>query len=114
MGNKMALIISFFFSIFVFLFGGDLIGIEMVYSNLDAVSISVGYMISKKGKIVDSIKEYVAEEAGAILISLNEKSESTKVGDIYKYQISKDYKPFLIKPNPMTIKVTRSVIIGQY
>ena len=65
MGSKIGFILSLLFVVQLFVLAGDIMAIQMIYTNLDAVSVSAGYIISQKGTITEEVINLVQEEAGA-------------------------------------------------
>lgn len=86
--------------------------IQFIYTNLDAVSVSAGYLISKNGYISDDVIALVREETGASIEQIGD--SPALIGSIFEYRIYKDYEPLIIDEDVMEIAVTRSIIIGYY
>ncbi len=112
MGSKMGFILSLLFLVQLFALLGDMLSVQIIYNNLDAVSVNAGYLISRYGKVTPIVTNYVSEEAGATVVAISE--GTGRIGDVYKYKISKTYKPLIIKNEDMEIAVMRSIIIGYY
>lgn len=111
MGSKIGFILSLLFVAQLFSIVGDMMSVQFIYTNLDALSITVGTLISKSGKITDYVVELVKENNATIeQIGGN----NGLIGTIYKYKIAQSYKPIIIKQDYMEIAVTRSVVIGYY
>ena len=51
MAYKIGFILSLIFVVQLFVLMGDIMAIQMIYTNLDAVSVTAGYLISQNGKI---------------------------------------------------------------
>lgn len=112
MSYKIGLILSFTFIIQIILLVGDLISIQMVYTNLDAVSVSAGYLISSKGGITQEIVDLVKQESNADIYPID--NSVALYGQPYKFQISSQYNPFIMGKENIEITITRSVVIGYF
>lgn len=112
MGSKLGLVLSLLFITQLFAIAADIIGVQFVYTNLDAVSVSVGYLISQKGEITQEAIDLVYDEAGAQIVEIGESSK--RLGDIFQYKIFKNYDAFYIHNGSMEVAVNRSVVIGYY
>ena len=112
MAYKLGLILSMLFLAQLFVFTGDLISIQIIYTNLDAVSVVAGNLISSRGTIDDEIINLVYEQSGGTIEALGD--ETPLYGAIYEYKISREYTPWVMSNSPMEIAVTRSVVIGYY
>ncbi len=111
MGSKIGFILSLLFVVQLFAIGGDMMSIQFIYTNLDALSITVGNIISKSGGINDEVINLVKEE-NASIEPIGD--VSPLIGSVYKYKIFKDYDALIIDNKTMEIAVCRSVIIGYY
>ena len=112
MSSKLGLILSMLFVAMFFLFGVDLICIQFVFSDLDAKSISISYLISQHGGLDTEFIEEIETTYKVDFKCLNNCNPS--FGDIVDYQISKDYSPLIISNEAMHITVYRSAAIGFY
>ena len=112
MAYKLGLILSMLFLTQLFVFTGDLISIQIIYTNLDAVSVVAGNLISSRGGIDDEIVNLVYEQSGGTIEAIGD--ETPLYGAVYKYKITREYNPWVMSNNPMDISVTRSVVIGYY
>ena len=112
MGYKLGLIISMLFIATLFVFTGDLISIQIIYTNLDAVSVVAGNLISSRGGLDDEIVNLVYEQSGGHIEAIG--NETPMLGSVYEYKISREFTPWAMPNNPMDIVVVRSVIIGYY
>lgn len=112
MGSKMGFILSLLFVAQLFVMATDFIAIQMIYTNLDAVSVSVGYIISKKGGITQEAVDLVYQEAGAQIEQIGDTPQM--IGEVFQYRIFKEYKSFTLMNRPTEIAVVRSVLIGYY
>lgn len=112
MSSKLGLILSMLFVAMFFLFGVDLICVQYVFSDLDAKSISISYMISQHGGLDTFLVNKIEETYKVDFKCLS--NCNPKFGDIVEYQISKDYSPLIISNKDMHITVYRSTAIGFY
>ena len=112
MAYKMGFLLSLIFIVQMFLMIGDLMAIQFIYTNLDAVSVTVGQVISRKGEITDEVIRLVENEAGAYIVPIGD--NSSMFGALYQYKIYKNYRPHYISNEDMEIAVIRSVVIGYY
>ena len=112
MGYKLGLIISMIFLAQLFVFTGDLISIQIIYTNLDAISVVAGNLISSRGGLDEEIVNLVYEQSGGHIEALGD--ETPMWGAVYQYKISREFTPWVMSNNPMDISVTRSVVIGYY
>jgi len=112
MSYKVGLLLSMLFIIQIFVFAADLMSAQIIYTNLDAVSVTAGNIISSKGGITEDVRTLVAEQAGATIVALGD--ETPLFGSIYEYKISKPYSPVFFASTNREIAVVRSVVIGYY
>ncbi|MCQ2794453.1 MAG: hypothetical protein MJ207_03780 [Bacilli bacterium] len=92
----------------------DLLGVQMIYDQLDNVAMTVGYYISKDGGITKDIQTYVKKEINAVIYTTLPEGTVVKVGDTYPYVIDKEYLPIVLGKNKNHISVERSVVIGLF
>ena len=64
MASKLGFILSLLLVIELFVLAGDIFTAQIIYTNLDAVSITAGNIISSKGEITNELKTYVREQTG--------------------------------------------------
>lgn len=112
MGAKMGLILSFLFVIMTFLFASDLMSIQLIYTNLDAVATTAGHLIIESGSITPEIIEFVSKRANATINCLE--YCSPRFGDTYIYNVTTTYDSMFMSEDPLVISITRSVVIGYY
>ncbi len=108
----MGFILSLLFLVQLFALLGDLLSIQIVYNNLDALSVNAGYLISRYGTINTIVTNFVSEEENATIVALGEKT--ARVGELFKYKISKNYSPLIIKNEDIEISISRSIIVGYF
>ena len=112
MAYKLGFILSLIFLVQLFILLGDIVSIQMINTNLDAVSVTAGYLISQSGRITDQVRNLVMNEAGATIESTGE--ESPLIGGLFTFKITREYEPLIIKEDVMEISVERSVVIGYF
>lgn len=112
MASKIGFILSLLFLAQLFVMIGDLMSIQFIYTNIDAVSVTAGCIISSKGQITDEVIELVKQEAGATIEQVG--SSTPILGEVFEYRIFKTYDALIIDNDPMEIAVVRSVVIGYY
>lgn len=112
MSSKIGLILSMIFVSLFFAFGIDLIMVQVIYSDLDAKSVSISYKISQYGTIDDKLKEAIENDYEVTFVCLG--NCEPKFGDTVTFAIAKNYNPIIIKDEPMTISVKRNAVIGYY
>lgn len=112
MASKIGLILSFFFVVLTFLFASDLIHLQLVYTNLDAVATTAGHLIIEHGGINEEIESFVLKRANAQIICLE--NCSPRFGDTYIYNVTTIHETMFMSKDPLTVSITRSVVIGYY
>lgn len=112
MSSKLGLVFSMIFVTLFFALGLDLIAVQIIYSDLDAKSGAISYMISKYGTIDSDIKNAIEDKYDVSFTCTS--NCSPLFGDVVTYVISRDYKPLMIRDDIMTISVERNAVIGYY
>lgn len=112
MGSKLGFILSLLFVVQLFALAGDIMSIQMIYSNLDAVGVTAGYIISRSGQITDEVVNLVYEEAGASIEQIGD--TPPLIGATYRYRIYKTYESLILQSELTEIAIVRSVVIGYY
>ena len=112
MGYKVGFILSLLLVVELFVLAGDVFTAQIIYTNLDAVSITAGNIISTKGEITEELKTYVRNETGGEISAIGD--ETPLFGSVYTFRISREYKPMNGFTKQSEIAVVRSVIIGYY
>lgn len=112
MGYKVGFLLSLLLVVELFVLAGDILSAQIIYTNLDAVSITAGNIISTKGEITEDLKSYVRSETGGEISAVGD--ETPLFGSVYTFQISKDFNPMNGFTKQSQIVVVRSVIIGYY
>ena len=112
MGYKVGFLLSMLLVVELFVLAGDILSAQIIYTNLDAVSITAGNIISTKGEITQELKTYVHNETGGEITAIGD--ETPLFGSVYTFQISREFKPMNGFTKQSEIVVVRSVIIGYY
>jgi len=112
MSSKLGTLLSLIFIAFFVLLSADLMTIQYLYSDLDAKSTSIAYIIAKNGRVTDNLIETIEDRYGVEFSCLSHCNSSP--GDIVDFSISKSYQPVFVSKNAMTITVKRQAIIGYY
>lgn len=110
MAYKVGFLLSLVFIISLFVFASDIVSVQIIYTNLDAVSLTVGNMISQKATITQEMKDLVYNQTGGYLVEVGENLRL--LGTPFKYKITRSFDPVILKSEEMEITVVRSVIIG--
>ena len=114
MGKRIILMFSMLVASLAILQSGDLVATEMIYGELDSMSVTVGYYISKSGGVTDSIRSYVQKEIQADIYCAMDDCTAVKKGDTFYYIIEKPYSPIIYRKSGNKIAIKRSVVIGLY
>ena len=112
MGYKVGFLLSLLLVIQLFVLAGDIFTAQITYTNLDAVSITAGNVISSKGLITDELKSYVKEQTGGEIEAVGD--ETPMFGSIFTFKVSREYCPMNKFITQNEISVVRSVVIGYY
>ena len=112
MGYKLGFILSLLLVVELFILAGDVFCSQVIYTNLDACSITAGNIISSKGGITEEVRTFVYDNTGGNIYSVGD--EAPLFGSVYTFKIVKNYKPMNFFTNEREICVVRSVIIGYY
>ena len=99
------------FLIAVILLMGDLFVTQAIYNRLDSMAVSASFRISMDGGITQSLKELVKRETGGD-IHYAESNPNLSFGSLVSFVIEKEYIPFVMSDDVMTITVRRSAVIG--
>ena len=112
MSSKFGTLLSLIFIAFFVALSADIITIQYLYSDLDAKSTSIAYIIAKYGKVSDSLVETIENRYGVEFTCLSHCNSSP--GDVVDFVISKNYQPIFVSKNEINISVHRQAIIGYY
>lgn len=112
MAYKVGFLLSLLLVVELFILAADVFSAQIIYTNLDAVSITAGNIISSKGEITDELRSYVRSQTGGEIKAVG--NETPMFGSIYTFQISKEFDPINQFTKTSEIVVVRSVVIGYY
>jgi hypothetical protein len=112
MGSKVGFLLSLLLVVELFVLAGDVFSAQIIYTNLDAVSITAGNVISTKGEITDELRNYVRSETGGEITPVG--NDTPMFGSVYTFKISKEFNPMNRFTSKTEIAVVRSVVIGYY
>ena len=99
------------FMILVFLMMGDLFLSQSIYYTLDSMAVTASYRISMDGGITADLVELVRRETGGT-ISYVDAQPVLSFGSVVAFRIEKEFTPFVMSEDEMTITVRRSAVIG--
>jgi len=112
MAYKVGFVLSLLLVVELFILAADIFTAQIIYTNLDAVGITAGNIISSKGEITDELKTYVRTQTGGEIEAVG--NETPLFGSIYTFKISRTFDPINQFTNTTEITVVRSVVIGYY
>ena len=95
-----------------FLFAGDMISLQFLYSDLDAKSVTIAYLISEQGTIDDNFVEYVETKYDVELVTID--NWTPLFGDEVTFVIAETYRPLIMSTEEMTVSIKRTTVIGYY
>lgn len=112
MSYKVSFILSMVFVVMYFMFAGDMISLQFIYSDLDAKSVTISYLISENGTIDDNLINYIEDKYEIDFVSVD--NDSPLFGDEVTFVIAKNYKPLMMSKDIMTVSIKRTTVIGYY
>ena len=112
MSSKFGTLLSLIFVAFFVALGADLITIQYLYSDLDAKSTSISYIISKYGRVTENLEATIEDRYQVEFTCLDYCSNNP--GDVVSFVISRKYKPVFISKNEITISVKRQAYISYF
>ena len=95
-----------------FMFAGDMICLQFIYSDLDAKSVTISYLISEHGTLDDGFINNIENKYNVDFVTAD--NYSPLFGDEVTYVIAKHYKPLIMSKDEMTISIKRTTVIGYY
>lgn len=112
MSSNIGIILSTLFVVAFVLIGGDMICISNAYSQIDNISITIGYLISKSGR---ADNEYISSLQNTYNIYFeNVSSTAPNPGDVVDFTIYRYYHPLFVASNDLKIVAKRSTVIGYF
>lgn len=112
MSYKISFILSMTFVVMFFLFSGDMISLQFLYSDLDAKSVTISYLISDHGGLDDDFISAIENKYDIDFVSAD--NYSPLFGDEVTYVIAKQYRPLIMSSEYLTISIERTTVIGYY
>ena len=112
MSYKISFILSMVFVTMFFLFAGDMISLQFIYSDLDAKSVTISYLISEHGSLDETFITNIENKYSVDFVYAD--NYSPLFGDEVTYVIAKHYKPLIMAKDEMTVSVKRTTVIGYY
>ena len=112
MGSKVGVLLSFLFVLQVLLFGGDISNVQIVHSELDALATHVAQKIGYDGYLSVNTITYVESYPDTTIRCLS--GCAPRFGDTLVFEIMRDYQPFVLQKDILTIRVERAAVIGYY
>lgn len=112
MGSKLALIIGFGFVIMALAFSGDLMAVQVIHSQLDAISVSVSKMISYHGTLTQSAIDFAQKDGKTHIVPIS--TNAVQLGDVYEYRLYRYYEPLFMSKERLEISIRRSAVVGYY
>lgn len=112
MSYKVSFVLSMVFVVMFFLFGADLISLQFIYSDLDAKSVTIGYLISEHGSIDESLIDSIEQKYNLTFVSAD--NYVPLFGETVTYVIAKEFDPIIISNEVMNISISRTTVIGYY
>lgn len=112
MSYKVSLILSMIFVSLFFLFGADMISVQFIYSELDAKSTSISYLISKNMSVSQQYIDTLEQQFNVTFVSYTK--DNVTFGDTFSYVIGYPFDPIIISNETMMIEVSRTTVIGYY
>ena len=95
-----------------FLFSGDMISLQFLYSDLDAKSVTISHLISEHGTLDQPFIESIENKYNVDFVSAD--NYSPLFGDEVTYVIAKTYKPLMMSKETMTVSIQRTTVIGYF
>ena len=111
MSHNAAMILSMAFLIAVTLMMGDLFSAQAIYYALDSMAVTASYRISMEGGISAELEDLVEEETGGQIYYVDP-SPNLSFGSVIAFRIERQYIPFVMSKDPLTIAVRRTAVIG--
>lgn len=112
MSYKISFILSMIFVVMFFLFAGDMISLQFIYSDLDAKSVTISYLISEHGSLDNDFIDAIETKYNIDFVTAD--NYSPLFGDEVTYVIARQYKPLVMSQDTMTVSVKRTTVIGYY
>jgi hypothetical protein len=112
MSSNIGIILSTLFIVFFVLIGGDMICVSNAYSQIDNISITIGYLISKSGRVDNKFVLNIERQYDIHFEQISPTAPNP--GDVVDFTIYRYYHPMFIASNDMKIVAKRSTVIGYF
>ena len=112
MSYKLGMILSMIFVLSFLLLGGDMMCLSAAYSELDATSITIGYVIAKSGRVDDEFLDLIEEKYNVTFLDVSPKNPS--YGDVVDFIIYRNYHPIILSNDDIALKAKRTTVVGYY
>lgn len=109
MASKLGFLLTLFFIVEVIAFSGDIYSVQAIHSALDSASISIAKKISLEGGVTQEVVR-LATKHNAILEPVT--TGAVRAGDVYIFNLMREYTPLVMSDSTINIVVTRSTVIG--
>ena len=113
MSYKLGLLLSIVFLMGVMFLAGDLINVSIIKNSLDSLALTVSYRISYDGMLTQDTRALI--RSYQVKIRFEEGTHTSfRIGDTVVYYLSRDYDPFILHKETMSLSVKRSAVVGYY
>jgi hypothetical protein len=113
MSYKLGLLLSVAFMMAVLLLGTDLALLDAVENQVNAIAMIVGQRICYDGAVKNSTIQYVTDHQAKFIV-VDGPDYGTAYGSTFVYKIEKQYSPIILSKSPVSVTVTRAVVVGFY
>ena len=112
MSSKLGTILSLIFVVFFVTLSADLISLQYLYSDLDAKSVTISYLISEHGSLDRKFLDGLELKYNVEFLAYD--NQSPLFGDEVTFVIGRTYKPLILSKETMSVQVERTTVIGYY
>lgn len=112
MSYKLGILLSLVFVVAFLFLGMDMLNMSTMYSFLDSASVSIGYSIAKEARVDTEFLSSLEERYKVSFLSLSPSAPA--LGDVIDFVIGKEYNPLVLSKNVITIKASRTTVLGYY
>lgn len=112
MGTNLSFILSLFFVIQVMMMGGDILNIQTINTELNAIASYVVRTVQTEGSIKEKTIEYVLSVYNSRLVCLE--NCKSRFGDTLRFKVERDYHAISYLNKSITITVSRSILLGYF
>lgn len=112
MSYNLGILLSMVFVVAFLFLGMDMMNLSTAYSMLDSASISIGYEIAKQARVDSPFLAGLEDHYHIKFLSLSPAAPA--LGDVVDFVIGKEYNPLVLSTNTITIKASRTTVLGYY